>query len=264
MPSERATSERLPRLRPALDATLRGRGRKGAVRAGASLAVRGSLDAMVRSSAQASVPFDPTVYPVEDDVGEEILQRWITETLRPLLARFLAKRGRPVFVGADQFIYWEQFNPQKAVSPDVYVLPGVSPRTPVTCWRVWETGIVPSFAVEVVARDARKDYAAAPLRYAELGVRELVVFDPHWRESARRVCWQVYRRTRRGDFLQVASTNDDRVRSAVLRCWLRRTGEGVDTRLRLATGRRGIELVRTPEEELEHLRATLARAPRAR
>ncbi len=31
---------------------------------------------------------DPTIYPEEQRVGEEILQRWIVELLRPLHCRF--------------------------------------------------------------------------------------------------------------------------------------------------------------------------------
>ena len=43
------------------------------------------------------------------------------------LARFLADRGERAFVGADQFIYWVQYEPTRAVAPDIYVLPGVDP-----------------------------------------------------------------------------------------------------------------------------------------
>ena len=91
------------------------------------------------------------MYPVEDDVGEEIIQRWICELLRPLLERFLLERGGRAFVGADQFVYWRQYEPTCCVSPDVYVMPGVDPATPVKTWKVWEDRVVPSFALEIVA-----------------------------------------------------------------------------------------------------------------
>ena len=69
--------------------------------------------------------YDPTFYPVEDKVGEDTLQRLIVELLRPLIERWLAAKGTPTFVGADQFVYYKQFHPGKVVGPDVFVLPGV-------------------------------------------------------------------------------------------------------------------------------------------
>ena len=199
-------------------------------------------------------------------MGEEILQTWIVEAFRPLLEQFLAQRRERVFVGADQFIYWQQFSPTKAVASDVYVMPGVDPSTPVTCWKLWESGVVPTFALEVVTPDAGKDYDDAPRRYAELGVPELVIFDPHADERPERVRWQVYRRIARRGFVLVCATGADRVQSKALRCWLRQLGRGPETRLRLATGKRGERVVATREEKLEaetaRLRAALDRLRR--
>src|SRR4051812_28293267 len=80
---------------------------------------------------------DPTVYPVEKKMGEDSLQTLIVEVLRPLIERWYEELERPTFVGADQFIYYEQFDPSKVVAPDVYVLSGVSPRRRVKTWKVW-------------------------------------------------------------------------------------------------------------------------------
>lgn len=218
---------------------------------------------------------DPTLYPVTEKVGEELLQRLILEVLRPLVERWLREQGRTALVGADQFIYWEQFNPRKALAPDVYVLDGVDPDTPVTAWKVWETGVVPSFCFESVSADRLKDYEEAPKRYAELGVEELVLFDPHAEESGSRVRWQVYRRSGT-ELLRVEESDADRVRSDVLGCWLRQVGEGAVARVRLAVGEDGSELLPTDEEraraeferaeqaerELERLRAELERLRR--
>jgi hypothetical protein len=68
-------------------------------------------------------------------VGEDILQRWIIELLRPLLQRWLEQRRVKAFVGVDQFVYWKQHDPHKRVAPDLYVLPGVSPTTWVRSWK---------------------------------------------------------------------------------------------------------------------------------
>lgn len=215
---------------------------------------------------------DTTFYPVTEKVGEDLLQRLIMELLRPLVEQWLTESGRRALVGADQFIYWEQFNARKSVSPDVYVLLDVDPQTPVSAWKVWETGIVPAFAFEVVSGDRLKDYEEAPRRYAELGVEELVLFDPHAEGSRARTRWQVFRRVD-GELLLVERSDADRVRSEVLGCWLRQMGTGMTTRVRVASGLDGAVLLPTDRErakaearratnaeaELERLRAELAR-----
>jgi hypothetical protein len=200
------------------------------------------------SAAKRPVSRDPTHYPVDEKMGEGSLQRFISELLRPLLARFLAERGERAFVGADQFIYWVQHEPTRSVAPDVYVLPGVDPEIEIDCWKVWETEVVPSFAFEVVSRDVRKDYEVTPTRYAELGTGELIIFDPKFDVGADRSRWQVYRREPRRGFVRIVTTNADRVRSMVLGCWLRSVGEGAATRVRLAVGPSGDDLVPTDAE----------------
>src|SRR5262245_26257135 len=166
--------------------------------------------------------WDPTHYPIEDDVGERSLHRFIGELLRPLVERWLGLRRQRAFVGADQYIYYEQFNPKKCVGPDVYVIPGERPGADVGCWKTWETGRAPSFALEIVSADRDKDYERSPARYADLGVQELIVFDPD--TGPKRVQFKVYRRLARRGFVCVAQTNADRVRSRVLGCWVRVVG----------------------------------------
>jgi hypothetical protein len=197
---------------------------------------------------------DPTFYPIEEKVGEDSLQTFVAELFRILVDRWLVVGGRPTFVGADQFIYWVQHRPQKVVAPDVYVLPGVAREARISCLKVWEAGVVPSFALEIVSPSSvDKDYREVPDRYAELGVAELVVFDPDYRKGRDRLRLQVFRRVR-GRFVQVAATREDRVRSRVLGCWVRSVGKGEHVRLRLGTGERGDALVPT-EAEAEHARA---------
>ncbi len=192
--------------------------------------------------------YDPTFYPTEEKVGEDSLQRFILELLRPLIERWYAQLGKPTFVGADQFIYYERRHPMKVVAPDIYVLPGVPPGRRIKSWKTWKTGIVPSLAVEVVtSEDYEKDYREAPERYAELGVGELIIFDPDFERGEDRVRWQRYRKLKRG-FAQVESTDVDRIRSRVLGCFLRVVGEGEDARVRLGTGPAGDVLVPTEAE----------------
>jgi len=181
-------------------------------------------------------------------VGEDILQRWIIELLRPLLQRWLEDRHVVAFVGADQFLYWKQHDPHKRVAPDLYVLPGVAPTTHVRSWKTWETDIAPSFSLEIVSSDWEKDYSEAPPLHEAAGVGELVIFDPAWEERPRGVRWQVFRRVGKRGLVRVEATNGDRVRAKALGIWLRAVGDGRSTRIRIATGPRGDDLVPTAEE----------------
>lgn len=201
------------------------------------------------SPARTDVADDPTIYPEEERVGEDIVQRWIAELLRPLIERWLGERGEVAFVGADQFIYYEQYNSTARVAPDVYVLPGVPPATHVRVWKVWETAVAPRFALEIVSTDRRKDYEEAPDRHDAAGTEELVVFDP-WPELRPRgegVRWQVFRRGPRG-LVRVETGDTDRVMSRALGCWLRVVGEGLSQRVRIGSGAAGDALFPTGEE----------------
>jgi len=197
------------------------------------------------------------VYPETDRMGEHEIQRLIAELLRPMIARFLAERGVVAHAGADTFLYYVEGAPTVRVAPNVYVLPGVPQQIAVPSYKLWEVP-PPSFALEIVTSDALKDYVEAPFAYGTLGAKELVLFDPEARAtSKRRKKFTVFRRVPRG-FMQVEATNEDRVRSRSLGCWLRAVGTGAELRVRLATGRKGDDLVPTEAEEIAQLRAQLA------
>jgi Putative restriction endonuclease len=126
------------------------------------------------SSAAPLVPNEPhreAVYdPFENDMGEGSLQRFISELLRPQVEDHLAALREPTFVGADQYVGWDPDDAEKVLSPDVYVLPGVEPGKDFEFWKVWQTGIVPSFALEIVSTRKKKDYKTVLPLYGELGV----------------------------------------------------------------------------------------------
>ncbi len=220
---------------------------------------------MARSASTLPSPLDPTVYPASDDMGEPTLELFIRLVLVPLLERYFAARGLTAFVGSNQFIYWAQFEPTRSVAPDLYVVPGLAPRTQFDSIKTWQDGRVPSFALEIVSQDKGKDYVHAPLRYAELGVRELVVYDP---KGARRrgegAAWQVYRRLAKRGFVQIEASLHDRVRSKELGCFLREVrGPGGALELRLGVGPDGDELVPT-EAEAERAEKERERAEKER
>jgi Uma2 family endonuclease len=204
--------------------------------------------------------------PFENDMGENSLQRFISELLRPLIEAYLAEKRGPTFVGADQYIGWDPDDGEKVLSPDVYVLPGVEPGEEFEFWKVWQTGIVPSFALEIVSKRKKKDYKEVPPLYGELGIDELIIFDPRYQRRRQGHRFQVYRQVEGRGFVRVEATNDDRVRSEVLGAWVRCLGEGKAQRLRLATDPRGEAFVPTAmekaEAEIARLRAELARRER--
>jgi Uma2 family endonuclease len=208
------------------------------------------------TSSARSRSVDPTIYPVEVRVGESMLQRRIVELLRPLLEWWLnIRRGVLAFVGAGQFIYWRQYDPQATIAPDLYVIPGIDPNTQPKSWKLWLDKVVPSLAIEVVSDEWEKDYRDTPGKYDQIGVRELVVFDPEWEADGERLRWQVFRRVGKRGLSRIEVTDSDRVQLKSLGCWLRVAGEGATLRLRIAEGPAGELLVPTAEEREEAERA---------
>ena len=94
-------------------------------------------------------------------------------------------RERPdVFVGTDQFLYWDptydpRTNPKNPPpAPDVYVAFDVANRHR-NSYVVWEEGKPPDFVLEVVSPSSRKrDAKEKPDIYADIGVPELFLYDP--------------------------------------------------------------------------------------
>ena len=94
-------------------------------------------------------------------------------------------RGRPdVFVGSDQFVYWDpaydrEANPDNPpAAPDVYVAFGVANRHR-SSYVAWEEGKPPDFVLEVVSPSSRrKDEKEKPITYAKMGVPEYFRYDP--------------------------------------------------------------------------------------
>ena len=114
----------------------------------------------------------------------------------------------------------------------------------------------------MVSGDANKDYIDTPLLYAELGVDELIVFDPDYKKFKKetdRYRFQVFRKLEKRGLVRVEVTNEDRVKSKVLGCYLRAVGRGSELRLRPATGPTGDTLWPT-QGELERAEKERERA----
>lgn len=89
-------------------------------------------------------------------------------------------KSRPnVYVSGNLFVYYEEGNPQAVVSPDVFVVFGVSARQR-RSYQAWkEGGKLPNFVLEITSRTTkRQDESEKPLLYASLGVEEYFQYDP--------------------------------------------------------------------------------------
>jgi Uma2 family endonuclease len=89
-------------------------------------------------------------------------------------------QSRPqVYVSGNLFIYYQEGQLEKSVSPDVFVVFGVSKRQRRT-YKVWqERDKLPSFVLEVTSKTTKKhDEEVKPQLYASLGVEEYFQYDP--------------------------------------------------------------------------------------
>ncbi len=90
--------------------------------------------------------------------------------------------SRPdVCVAGNDFVYYEQDNPQARVSPDCYVAFGVEPKDERHFYKIWEeNGIAPAVVIEITSKKTKKDDVTIkkPLYEQVLRVQEYFQFDP--------------------------------------------------------------------------------------
>jgi Uma2 family endonuclease len=86
---------------------------------------------------------------------------------------------RSVYVSGNLFIYYERGNNKAVVSPDVFVVFGVSKHQR-RSYQVWkEDNKIPSFILEITSKTTkREDEKTKPELYARLGVQEYFQYDP--------------------------------------------------------------------------------------
>ena len=128
------------------------------------------------------LPHDAVVYPVSDgqpmaetDIHGESMM-YVTYALR----RYFPKRGRKdVYVGSNNFLYYERGNPRAVVAPDVYVVLGAPAHPPRDTYMLWKEPKGPDFVLEVTSASTRRDDERRKRDvYAALGVREYFLYDP--------------------------------------------------------------------------------------
>lgn len=189
----------------------------------------------------------------EDDMGEGIPQGEIAQVVQSSITTLAEERAwTNTYVTRDNFFAWVEKEPLVRVSPDVYLLDDPPPHPRPKMWQTWLPGHKPPrWALEIVSDDWKKDDNLNPRKYAQLGVRELVIFDPEVAGSSNarngRAKLQVYRRDADGAFVRVYRGEGPAFSEELGAYLIVRTIDG-GTFLRLARDAAGADLVPTTEE----------------
>ena len=130
---------------------------------------------------RTGLPHDVVVYPCSDGqpMAETELHGACMVYLAQALRRLFETRGRAdVYVGSNNFLYYERGNPRAVVSPDVYVVVGARAGLRDT-YLLWNEPKGPDFVLEVTSASTRRDDERRKRDvYAALGVSEYFLYDP--------------------------------------------------------------------------------------
>ena len=131
---------------------------------------------------QEKIKAAPTIIYPESD-GKHIAE---TEYHRDIMIDFIQmlkhhfRDVNDAYVSGNLMMYYEEGNIRKSVSPDIFVVFGVSKKRRRT-YRTWEEGHTPDFVLEVASKSTyRQDLTHKKELYASiLGVREYYIYDPY-------------------------------------------------------------------------------------
>ena len=160
----------------------------------------------------------------EGTVPESMPHDAVAHRLKSLLDRWARELSRPCAVARNLAIRWDEAFPRIGIDPDVCVLDPPPASSDISSLCLWKPGhLPPSICFEIVSRNhPHKDYAELQDRYAHVGTRELVVFDPFLAGpnalgGPKRL--QLWRRGR-ARMLERVHADDSPVASEVLGAWL--------------------------------------------
>jgi Uma2 family endonuclease len=186
-------------------------------------------------------PPRPIRFPSEAEVPEGKRHYELRTFLYRLLKLAFADRA---CVGCDQFVYWNARSPKRCLSPDGFVYLGAADRD-FKSWKTWERG-TPQLAVEIVSDPGTEifDWDRRYEAYLELGVAELVRFDPDAEPGKRIAVWD-----RIDDDLVERVVEGDATPCLTLGLyWRVAPVEGYPVGLRLTRDEAGEDLLPTPDE----------------
>ena len=130
---------------------------------------------------QTGLPHDVVEYPCSDGqpMAETEVHGACMMYVTCALRGWFKRRGRAdVYVGSNNFLYYEQGNPRAAVSPDVYVVVGAPAHLRDT-YLLWNEPKGPDFVLEVTSASTRRvDERRKRDVYGALGVSEYFLYDP--------------------------------------------------------------------------------------
>lgn len=136
---------------------------------------------MISTERESPGLIDGVFYPAEDGVpmAETGIHIDAIFRLREILEDWY--RGRSdVWIGNDQFWYYERGNNKACCAPDIMVVFGVEHPGHRRSYFTWiENNIVPSFICEFPSKESWRNDTEGKLRlFEKLGVKEYFVFDP--------------------------------------------------------------------------------------
>jgi hypothetical protein len=170
--------------------------------------------------------------------------------LRTFLFEVLKRTfGAEHTIGCDQFVFWNARDPRRRCAPDAFVKLG-RPDDVFPSWKTWERG-TPELAVEIEgeASGIKLVWKERFERFYEMGVREVVRFDPDAPAGARIAVWD-----RIDDDLVERVVDDDVTPCLTLGLWwVVRQVDRIPAGLRLARDRAGEQLLLSAAERLAQL-----------
>ena len=130
---------------------------------------------------QKTIQSAPTIFYPESD-GKPMAE---TDTHRDLMIDFIQtlkhyfKNENDVYVSGNLFMYYEEGNAYKSISPDVFVVFGVEKKRRNT-YKTWEENHTPDFVLEVASPSTIKEDLGPKknLYNTVLAVKEYFIYDP--------------------------------------------------------------------------------------
>ena len=131
---------------------------------------------------QKNIAAAPTlVYPESDGepMAETEKHRKIMVDIIDIIERYF-QHVPDVHVSGNLLLYYEEGNPRKVISPDVFMVRGVSKKE-LRTYKTWEQKSTLDFVLELASPSTfRRDFTEKKEIYAKiLRVREYYIYDPH-------------------------------------------------------------------------------------
>jgi Uma2 family endonuclease len=117
-------------------------------------------------------------YPISDGepVAESFDHLYAIFLILEVLKQYL--EGRRATVLGDQFLYYEEDQPESRIAPDVMVIFDVEPGGR-DSYKIWEEGAVPKVVFEITSPSTKnEDKKRKKNLYEKIGIEEYWLFDP--------------------------------------------------------------------------------------